>query len=236
MPSERTRPLQRRSMLHRWHRRNGAEFVERGGALMVARYTSQANEDSAARRLGICDLTAMPRTGVTGPGATEWLAARGLTVPETPNRAVRQTDADALARLSRNEYLLLGTRLLNEGGSPAATPVCSDLPKQRVYALPRLDSHCCLALTGVQAVNLLSKICAVDLRPHVFADGDVAQTEVAHLSAIVVRHDLHRCPCFLVLVSSVAAEFAFEAMLDAMIEFNGTAIGLHALQSGGLES
>lgn len=231
MPNECSRPLQRRSMLHRWHRLKGARFAEDGGSLPVVRYGTKADEVSAARGLGLCDLTTMPRTGVTGPGATDWLAHRGFRVPLSPNLATRQANGDALVRLSDNEYLLLATRLLRHGGSPAGFEIFSDRPARRMYALPRLDSHCCLALTGTRAVELLSKICAVDLRPRVFADGGVAQTSMAHLSAIVVRHDLSECPCLLMLVSSVAAEYALEVILDAMAEFNGTPVGLHALQS-----
>ena len=231
MPSVRTHTLQRRSMLHRWHRRKGAQFAEQDGSLIVTRYGSQADEGSAARTLGLCDLSTMPRTGVTGAGSTDWLAALGLSVPETPNRAVRQPGGDALARLSDNEYLLLGTRWLARDGSPASFTEFSDRPDHRVYALPRLDSHCCLALTGTHAVEALSKICAVDFRPHAFADGNVAQTSIAHLPAIVIRHDLHQCPCFLVLVNSVAAEYALESILDAMAEFHGAPVGLQALQT-----
>lgn len=231
MSNDRAGSPQRRSMLHRWHRRKGAQFVERDGSLVVTRYGTEADEGPAARKLGLCDLSGMPRTGVTGPGATDWLTTLGLNVPETPNRAARQAGGDALMRLSANEYLLLGTRWLKRDGSPADFTEFSDRPDRRIYALPRLDSHCCLALTGAQAVEALSKICAVDFRLHVFADGDVAQTSMAHLSAIVVRHDLRECPCFLVLLNSVAAEYALEAILDAMAEFDGMPVGLRALRS-----
>ena len=234
MPNDRTRTLQRRSMLDRWHRRHGAEFVEHDGSLMVAKYASAADEDEEARQLGLCDLSTMPRTGVTGSGATDWLETLGLSVPDAPNRAVRQADSDVLLRLSDSEYLLLATRLLGSGGLPDGFRAFSDRPDQRVYALPRLDSHCCFAITGAFAAELLSLVCPVDLRPHVFADGHVAQTAMIHLSAIVLRHDLQQFPCYLVLVNSVAAEYAHEAILDAMAQFNGTPVGLHALQSGGL--
>lgn len=236
MPGVLVQELQRRSMLHRWHRRNGARFAESRGALVVSRYGAGVDEGSAARVLGLCDLSTMPRSGLTGAGATDRLAAKGLSAPSGPNRALRQANGDALIRLSDTEFLLLGTRLLRAGGSPAGFPCFSDRPEKRVYALPRLDSHCCLALTGVKVAGLMSKLCAVDLRPHVFAQGDVAQTSMAHLPTIVVRQDLNELHCLLVLVNSVAAEYAFEAILDAMAEFNGTPIGLHALQSGDFES
>ncbi len=224
---------QRRSMLHRWHQRNGARFAEHGGWLMVSRYATEADEAAAARRLGVCDLTSMPRAGLTGAGATDWLANLELSVPETPNRATRQAGGDALVRLSDSDYLLLGTSLLGRDGPPAGFTDFSDRPGRRVYAIPRQDSHCCIALTGARAVEALSKLCAVDFRLHVFADGHVAQTSMAHLPAIVVRLDLRQCPCFLVLVSSVAAEYAFEVILDAAAEFDGTPVGLLALQSCG---
>ena len=236
MPIAQAAQAQRRSMLHCWHREQGAEFAEFGGWLAVSHYGSAPAERLAANTAGLCDLSAMPRIGVTGSGATDWLRARGYRLPAAPNRAFRQAKGDTLVRLSDQEYLWLGTRMLSDIGSPFPIPDWADLPERRVYVLPRLDSHCCLGVTGNQAPELLSKVCAVDLRPQVFADGTAAQTSLVHTAAIIVRHDLRTQIAYLVLATSLAAQFVFEAILDATAEFNGKPVGLLALQPGDLES
>ena len=235
MPTAHAPHLQRRSMLDGWHRANGAEFAACGDWMAVARYASLADERGAAGNLGLCDLSAMPRIGVTGAGAWKELAAAGYALPDQANRATRQPDGDVLARLSEEEYLLLGTRILESDSAPAGFPAWSDRQERRMYVLPRLDSHCCLAVTGAQGADLLSKLCPLDMRPRVFADGEVAQTALADVAGIVLRHDLRHCPVWLVLVSSAAAQFVFESVVDAMAEFGGRAVGLSALRAQGGE-
>ena len=225
----------RRSMLDGWHRQQGAEFVALGDSLITAHYGSLPEERKQAVELALCDLSALPRAGVTGSGATDWLGAQGFAVPTHPNRADRQAGGDVLVRLSDHEHLLLGTRILRKGGARTDFPFWRDLPAWRLYALPRQDSHCCFAVTGAFAPELMSKVSAIDLRLPRFAVGQVAQTTLLHLSAIVLRHDLLGCPGYLLLVASTAAQFAFEAILEEMAEFNGTPVGLRALQSEELE-
>lgn len=232
MPAARSASLPRRSMLHRWHKERGAEFEAFGDADFVSRYGPAPQERLAARRLGVCDLSLMPRLGVTGAGAAGWLRTQGLVLPRKPNRAAAQNGGNLLARLSDSEYLLLGTRLLQGGGAAPGLPVCAGEPAPRAYILPSLDSHACFAVSGERAAGLFSKLCAVDLRPRAFASGDVAQTSLAHSPAIILRRDLGACLCYLLLVNSVAAEYVFEAVLHAMAEHNGSPVGLRALLPG----
>ena len=232
MPLTGAEILPRRSMLHRWHRDNGAEFEVFGDAAFVSRYGPEPQERLAATRLGLCDLSLMPRLGVSGAGAGGWLKAQGLSLPGKPNQATPQKGGNVLARLSEDEYLLLGTQLLEGGNVEPPLPICADQPDARVYALPRLDSHGCFAVSGEHAAGLFSKLCAVDLRAQAFANGDVAQTSLAHSAAIILRRDLRACLCYLLLVNSVAAEYVFEALLHAMEEYNGAPVGLLALLPG----
>lgn len=227
---------QRRSLLDHWHRQAGAEFASLGDAVIVSRYRSVSVEREQATELALCDLSTMPRMGVTGSGAADWLGEQGLLLPTRPNRAVGQAMGDTLARLSDQEHLMLGTRVLRKGGTATGFPIWRDAPQQRIYALPRLDSHCCFAVTGACSPELMSKVCALDMRPCRFEAGQVAQTVLLELSAIIIRHDLRGCPGYLLLLASTAAQFVFAAILDAMAEFNGTPVGLRALQSEELES
>src|SRR5262249_50805091 len=65
------------------------------------------------------------------------------------------------------------------------------------------------------------KLCGVDLSPDRFADGAIAQTSVARLSAIVIRHDVADMLAFFLLAETASAEYLWDCLDDAMKEFEG---------------
>ncbi|NIV18245.1 MAG: sarcosine oxidase [Woeseiaceae bacterium] len=226
-------PLQRkrRSMLYRWHERHGASFAEHAGAIIVANYSADADERSAASELGLCDLSTLPRWGVTGRGATAWLADRGWEVPTRANRASWQANADVLARLSDDEYLLLASGLLAGDEAPDGIPDAPGHASGPVYGLPRQDSHSWFAVTGHRAPALLATVCGVDMRDAAFGNGAVAQTSIARTSAIVLRADLGDTACYFVLGGSTSAEYLWDALAGALEAPGGAVIGIRALRS-----
>lgn len=222
--------VRRRSQLYRWHENHDAAFIKRADATYVATYGDSRNETAAAVRLGICDLSLLPRQGITGADSTGWLRVHGYAIPQRPNTAVKQTENDLLVRLSAEEFLCLRLSVLEDGpptGQPA-WPVDGD---GDAFPLPRADSHCLFAVTGDAAPAMFSKVCAVDLRSHKFANGCVAQTSVARINAIVIRHDLQQTQGFFVLTATSAAEYLWDCLLDAINEYEGQPVGIDALQA-----
>lgn len=162
----------------------------------------------------LTDLSPIARTGFKGADTPHWLAAQGLDIPDVPNRAVIQADGSLLARLSAGEFLLLGRpglglveRLDAAWSWEAEAGLC--------FPLPRRDSHAWFHLRGPAVPAMMAKLCGVDLRRHVFADGAVAQTSVARLNGIVIRQgdDFH------LLADSASAEYLRACVVDAMAEF-----------------
>lgn len=166
----------------------------------------------------LTDLSSVARTGFKGADTPHWLSAQGLTIPDAPNRAVIQADGSLLARLSAGEFLLLGRpglglveRLDGAWSWEAGAGLC--------FPLPRRDSHAWFHLRGPDVPAMMAKLCGVDLRRHVFADGAVAQTSVARLNGIVIRQgeDFH------LLADSASAEYLRACVVDAMAEFGPAA-------------
>jgi sarcosine oxidase subunit gamma len=91
--------------------------------------------------------------------------------------------------------------------------------------MPRAESHAWFLVTGERAPGMFAKICGVDLRPHRFAIGAIAQTSLAKMSAIVIRADLGEVPAYHVLADSASAEYLWGCLLDAMAEFAGAPVG-----------
>lgn len=220
----------RRSQLYRWHESQNGVLCDYIGSPVVEYYAGVADEDAAARTLAICDLSTLPRYGLAGSGAYARLQSGRDAVPEAPNKSQRQANGDLLVRLSSDEFLVLRMQFNGATSELSITPR-PDTQSQNYFEIPRQDSHCWFALSGDRVAETLAKVCGVDLRPRHFALYDVAQTSVARISAIIVRHDLGSVPCYSVLASSSAAEYLWDCLFDAMQEHDGIAIGLAALKS-----
>jgi len=217
----------RRSQLYRRQTEMGADFITLGDSVVVSHYQSMGHEKIQAEQLGLADLSTLPRSGFKGDGVPDWALSLGIELPAEPNRAVVQADGTLVARLSQSE-LLLASNL--EGLSQCITDAGQAVLPERVYDLPRSDSHSWLVLCGSQAPETLSKVCGVDLRPHKFANGEIAQTSIAKINGVIVRNDLEDRLSYCLFSDSSSVEFLWNSLLDAMAEFNGTAIGVQALK------
>ncbi len=225
----------RRSFVNRKLEAAGANFVELDGGAVAADFGDPGGEAAAARRLGLADLSPLPRTGFKGAGSAEWLAGQGVAVPEDANLARRQADGALVARLGPNEVLLLGgldgsgtlMRRLTQAWA-AETP-----GPPRGYPVPRQDSHAWFLVTGAQAAAMFAKLCAVDLRPESFPQCRIAQTSVAQISAIVLSDDRDSVPAYHLLANSAAAEYLWDRLIEAMPEFDGRPVGWTAVRGLG---
>jgi sarcosine oxidase, subunit gamma len=230
----------RRSFVYRILQANGAVFEEIDGAAVAMSFgASTESEVTKARRLGLADLSPLPRTGFKGAGTIEWLTAQGLTIGPDSNRAYRQTGGELAARLAPTEVLLLDS--LSGGGAlikrlNGAWGWGAETPRKPIgYPMPRADSHCWFAVTGEQAPAMFAKICGVDLRPNRFPEGTIAQTSVARINAIAIRQAT-ALPSYYLLADSASAEYLWHGVMDAMLEFDGGPVGLAAVRdlSGGV--
>jgi sarcosine oxidase subunit gamma len=227
--------LPRRSFIHRVLQQAGARFAPvTDGAIAVDFGKPIEAEVAQARRMGIADLSVLPRTGFKGAGTVEWLTAQGLSIGPDSNRAYPQTGGALAARLAPTEVFLLDgfagggdlIRRLNAawswGGETPRTPIG--------YPMPRSESHAWVLVAGEQAAAMFAKVCGVDLRPHRFAVGSISQTSVAKMSAIIIRIDLGGTAAFHVLADSASAEYFWGCLLDAMAEFDGAPVGWTAIR------
>ena len=206
-----------RSPLHSVHA--DAAMISFGGKLFVETY---ANE---TRPCGLVDLANLHRVGFRGAQAADYLTDHGFSLPQLPNTAVRQPGGEWIARLSTNEYFLLGA--LHDGGERLAQVEAGwQLSQQACYCLPRQDSHTCLALFGAHISEIMAKLCGVDLIPSAFVPGSVAQTSVARVNGIIVNTSTGDTPCFHLLFDRASAHYLWHVLIDAMQEFDGAPAGI----------
>lgn len=225
----------RRSYVYRTLQGLGAEWAPlRDGAVAMRLGRSVEDEIAIGKRLGLADLSPLPRTGFKGTGAVEWLTGQGLSIGPESNMSYRQSDGSLAARLAPTEIFLVDSlrgeaRLIDRLDGTWSWG--AERPRRLIgYPMPRAESHCWFMVPGLHAPAMFAKICGVDLRPHRFRQGQIAQTSVAKISAIVIRDDLGALPAYHLLTDSASAEYLWHGVVDAMAEFDGHPIGLAALR------
>lgn len=235
MPKTVPNGLQRRSFLYRQLQQAGAEFAEVNGGAVAMSYGGSADvEADRAGRMGIADLSVLPRTGFKGAGTVEWLESQGLTIGPDSNVAYRQAGGELAARLAPSEIFLIDS-LAGSGQLVdrlnGAWNWGSEKPRKLIgYPVPRQDSHAWFMVTGRHAPDMFAKICGIDLRLHKFAVGRIAQTSIAKMSGIIIRADLGETPAYHLLADIASADYLWPAVQDAMKEFDGGPVGLTALR------
>lgn len=219
----------RRSFVWRKLAALGAAFADVHHAAVAARFDD--HDEARARTMGLADLSPLPRIGFKGRDALAALRAKGLSFETMPNRAFRQADGTLIGILGPGEALLLGPLT---GSATKLSLLERDgafVPGLRCYLAPRAESHFWFKVTGQHAPSMFAKLCGIDLRPHRFADLEIAQTSAAKASAIVIRHDLGRTLAYDLLADSASAGYFWDVLMDAMAEFAGGPVGLTSLRA-----
>lgn len=212
----------------------GARFTELAGAAMAADYGADVDKEKAqAQKLGLADLSTLPRTGFKGREAIAWLGKQGLQIEDSNNRTYPQEDGSLIARLADSEAIVLGP--LNGTGDRCAklNDACETEQQaaeaMRCFHVPRQDGSAWYLLTGTHISEMFAKICAIDLRLHKFPNGSIAQTNMARMNGIVIRQDIGDTSAFHVVFDSASADYLWACLLDAMAEFDGAPVGHAAI-------
>jgi len=126
-----------------------------------------------------------------------WRVVRGYDV--RPGNSIGAGDA-LVWSVSPGEWTALGAR-----------------PEGDVIDLTHVRSM--FRLTGVQAAELLNRICALDFSEGMFPDGAAGRTLVAGVVTELVRDDVGDAPSYLILPSSSFGRYLWEVIEDAGGEF-----------------
>lgn len=164
--------------------------------------------------LALHDLSLASRSGIRGPGAADWLIARSMPTDLQPNTIGNISDGRLLMALSTREFWVLEPDTEATATAPPSAAVAAE-----AWPLYNQHSHAWLVLAGGPKAEMMAKLCGVDLRENAFAVGQVAQTQMAHISVIVAHHLWRGAPVFSLFVDQSLADFAWTALSDAMSEF-----------------
>ncbi|MGE0857824.1 MAG: hypothetical protein AB7I01_09160 [Gammaproteobacteria bacterium] len=179
----------------------------------------------------LSDQTHLPRVGLKGRGASDWLAAAGLTVPAAPNLWLRDATGVRVARLGAQDFLLEAEPESSE--LARLTALWSDDSGRRGQLVPRQHALASFLVGGARAADLFARLCAVDLRPARFATDAVAQTQVALTGAIVLR-DPRLGPVYRVYVDTSLALYLWDCLHEVAVALGGGALGVEQLPAPAL--
>ncbi len=220
-----------RSPLYRRLEAAGARCRAFADTVVVADCGASPEEEERLRCLAWADFSPLPRLGYKGWEALSWLRARGLGVGESGE--TRCSRDGLLAARMGDEALLLGAA---RAAAEACQRCAADWEKERpsgVFPVPRQSLSAWLRIGGTQAPAMFAKLCALDLRTHRFPNLRVAQTVMARMNVLLLREDCvcagaPALPAYHLLMDSAAAEYLWECIGDAALEFDGVPVGCDA--------
>ncbi|MGB3900605.1 MAG: hypothetical protein WA973_18865 [Mesorhizobium sp.] len=134
-------------------------------------------------RVTLSDLTERPRFGIKGPGSAGWLASQGLDLPAVNRTGMHE--GMRVLRLGNEDILFLAEDAASAFGQ--LVDRWNRAEGARGYSSWREEGWAWMRLSGPDAVALMARLCAVDLRPEHFGPDRIAQTRVASIEAVVAR-------------------------------------------------
>ena len=167
--------------------------------------------------LNIKDVSALSRYGVKGPQAAKWLAVHGVSIPAAANTWILSEQAMVM-RLGASEFLIED----QEGGATCAKLDADVVRASGVYKVPRADAA--YSLAGSQVLNLLSELCPLDLTETALAENEVMMTQVAGISAIVLRLTINSETVYRLWCDGTYGEYMLHTLTEISHELNSGAM------------
>ena len=167
--------------------------------------------------LNIKNVSALSRYGIKGPQASKWLTDHGIRLPTVANTWTLSEHAIVM-RLGASEFLIED----QEGGTTSAKLEADVVRASGVYKVPRADAAYLLA--GSQVLNLLSELCPLDLRETALAENEVIMTQVAGISAIVLRQTINSETVYRLWCDGTYGEYMLHTLTEISHELNSGAM------------
>ena len=146
--------------------------------------------------------------------STEGEVARALGVPF--GRAARDEHRTLVVGSGPGEWLLLAP----PGTSAAVAGRVEEVPNEEMVSIFDVThGRALMRITGAKTVDLLAKVCGIDLSEEVTPDGAAFRSSVAKLVTDVVRDDLDGEQSYLLHCERSSGQYLFDALIDAGDEF-----------------
>ncbi len=194
---------------------------ELNGMDVALEFEGPAMESARKQVLGITDVSCFKRFGIKGPNAAAWLQAKGLKTPAELNSWVEGAAGTLVLRLGGSEFL---TEDQYQASTTDGLQSFKQAETAGAYKVARADAA--FIVSGAEALNLLSELCSLDLRDSALAADAVVMTQVAGISATLLRQQLDGQQVYRIWCDGTYGPYMWEMLLEVAKELGGGAVGL----------
>lgn len=177
-------------------------------------------ENARKSMLGITDVSCFSRVGIKGPQAVKWLASQDIKTPADINSWIEHNGTLVL-RLGGSEFLV---EERNSGLPSEKLASFDQATTTGVYKVQRADAS--FILSGSEALNMLSELCMMDLRDSALGANTVVMTQVAGISATLLRQQLNGEQVYRLWCDGTYGSYMWDMLLEVAGELGGGAVGL----------
>ena len=187
-------------------------------------FASYDIEQARKKVLGVTDVSCLQRYGFKGPQAAKWATEHALEIPIKPNSWTLSNSNALVLRLGGSEFLVE-----DQFGGKTSQQLSSDtLRVPGVYKVPRADAA--FILSGSAVLNLFSELCSLDLRASALLENDLMMTQVAGISATVIRQTRNGEMLYRIWCDGTYGACMWNALLEIANELGGGAVGIASYQ------
>jgi sarcosine oxidase subunit gamma len=165
------------------------QWEERRGMRIASRI---AGDDAAKlKAVALADFSFLPRFGLKGPFAEQWLESQTMAPPAKANGWTSLPGAGVIARLGRSEFFLEDGVA---GDTVGAIRTALGTGAPGVYPVIRQDAG--FVLAGMRANELLVQTCNVNFEEFGPEEGIAVMTQMIGVSVLAIRTNREQVPCY----------------------------------------
>lgn len=179
--------------------------------------------EPAAAPIMLADASCLPRMGVKGPKAEDWLRSQGVSVPAGTNAWTRTPEGAIVARLARSEFLIEG----RPGGDAVERWRGRLEPAPGVYPILRQDAA--LVLGGERLNDLLVQTCNVNFNANRAGEQAVVMTSMVGVSVLALWDEIGGRRWLRIWCDGTFGPYLWETLLAIAREAGGAAVGFGRL-------
>ena len=178
-------------------------------------------EPPAARRLALCDMSALPRVTLKGPAALALLGEQGIGVPDAVLGAAPLGGRGVVARTGSAEFFIEDGPRGDHVARVRTLTGAFGHDRPGVHPAARADAS--LFLSGANAGDVLEQTCGYNFRHR--DPATLVFTRVAGVSCSILPRTLNAIDLFQLWADGTYGQYLWETLLDILSESGGRAVG-----------
>jgi len=198
------------------------QWEERLGMAIASRIAG--DDASKLDAVALADLSFLPRFGLKGPAAEQWLQSLDVLCPAKANSWTLLPGEGVIARLGRSEFFL-------EDGVPGTTvgAIRTALGSAVPGVFPVMRQDAAFALAGVRVNELLVQTCNVNFAEYDPEERFAVMTQMIGVSVLAIRTDNRKMPYYRIWCDPTFAPYFWETISEIAVELGGGVIGADSL-------